>query len=163
MPPIYSPDLLDALEELVEQWEGYAWRRVIEGLDPTQPNTRGARWNPDGVEALYFSLTAEGAEAEMAKVIERQPRPVRRPLKTFRFRLEMAQVADITDDALADVGFPTDALTGERWKLPAHVGGAAAWLEMAGLLVPSARHADANLVVFVNNLQPSDVLEIAEA
>lgn len=162
MPPIYSPDLLDALEELVERWEGNAWRRVIEGLDPTKPNVRGARWNPAGVEALYFSLTAEGAEAEMAKVIERQPRPVRRPLESHRFHLRLAQVADITDDALADVGFPTDALTGDRWNLPAHVGGAAAWLDMTGLLVPSARHADPNLVVFVNNLQPSDVLEFAE-
>lgn len=162
MAPTYSPELLDALEVLTGPWEGYAWRRVIGDSDPTQPNVRGARWNPPGVEALYFSLTAEGAEAEMTKVIERQPRPVRRPLTSYRFYVSLAQVADITGDALAEVGHSTDALTAERWNLPAHVGGAAAWLGIAGLLVPSARHPNSNLVVFVNNLQSDDELTLVE-
>lgn len=160
MPPIHDPDLLDVLEELIEPWSGYAWRQMIGDLDPTRPNVRGARWNPAGVEALYFALTSEGAEAELAKVIERQSRPVRRPLNTYRFDVALSRAADLTGDALADVGVSTDALISERWDSPSRVGAAAAWLGITGLLVPSARHGAANLVVFVNNLRPDDVLEI---
>ncbi len=39
------------------------------------------------------------------------------------------------------------------------VGGAVAWLQCGGLLVPSARDKEANIVVFVRNMAPTDTLE----
>ena len=94
----------------------------------------------------------------MTEVIRRQPQPIRRPLTLHRFRISLTRVADVTADALADLGMPVAALTGEDWLLPSTVGGAASWLGMAGLLVPSARHAAANLVLYPGNVLEGDVL-----
>lgn len=40
---------------------------------PDAENTRGARWNPAGVAAIYTSLTREGVLAEAEHQIAIQP------------------------------------------------------------------------------------------
>lgn len=50
-------------------------------------------------------------------------------------------------------------LMSEDISTPQLVGGAVAWLQCAGLLIPSARDTGDNLVVFVNNMAPADVME----
>jgi RES domain-containing protein len=119
--------------------------------DPERPNTRGARWNPPRVEALYFSLKPEGAQNELEAVIARQPVPIRRPLRLFQFRAVLDRIAYLTGDTLASVGYPVETLIGEGWAGPSTIGGAASWLGLSGLLVPSARHRGSNLVVFLQN------------
>lgn len=47
----------------------------------------------------------------------------------------------------------------EDLSVPQLVGGAVAWLECSGLLIPSARDAGDNLVVFVNNRGPGDAVD----
>jgi hypothetical protein len=104
-----------------------------------------------------------GVDSEMAAVLKRQSIPIRRPTRSVTFEVELAQVADLTGELLVPLGYGTKELVSDEWSLPAHVGGAANWLGLGGLLVPSARHAGANLVVYVNNLQPSDLLRPMEA
>ena len=53
---------------------------------------------------------------------------------------------------------PTTACT-SRLSDTTLVGGAVAWLQCGGLLVPSARDKEANIVVFVRNMAPTDTLE----
>ena len=48
---------------------------------------------------------------------------------------------------------------GEDLAAPQLVGGAVNWLQCAGMLIPSARDAGDNLVVFVNNMGPTDAVE----
>jgi RES domain-containing protein len=158
--PTYTPELLDALEGAARPFDGWIWRAVIGDSDPERPNTRGARWNPPRVEALYFSLKPEGAQNELEAVIARQPVPIRRPLRLFQFRAVLDRIAYLTGDTLASVGYPVETLIGEGWAGPSTIGGAASWLGLSGLLVPSARHRGSNLVVFLQNLGPRERVEL---
>jgi len=157
---VHDPRLLDTLERLEAAWQGMVWRQVIGDIDPLRANSRGARWNPPDTEALYCSLTREGAEVELRTVLSRQPIPVRRRLVPHRIRVSVARAADLRGGALAEAGYEEDALTGEDWTAPQRIGAGAVWLGIAALIVPSARHGGGNVVVFVNELQPEDVVEL---
>ena len=159
---LHEPKLLDALEALVlpSGWDGEAWRRTFVDRDPLTPNSRGARWNPPGLDALYGSLTSVGAEAEHSSMLSRQPIPPSKAQHTFQLRVSLSKVADIRgSQELQALGFGSDELTGEDWTPAQRVGAAAAWLGIAALIVPSARHPDGNIVVFVNNLTPNDMVD----
>lgn len=158
----FEPALLDVLENAsTNPWEGLAWRQVVKGGDPVQPNIQGARWNPPGVEALYCALSPEGASSEIAHVLSRQPVPVRKPLSMVQLKVRLSQVAVIVvSREFESIGITAGAVTGDDWSLPQRIGAAADWLGLGGLLVPSARHKDQNLVIFVNHLEAVDFFEV---
>ena len=160
---LHDPELLDAIEALVgpDAWQGVVWRRTFADRNPLIPNSRGARWNPPGVDALYCSLSESGASAEHTSMISREPVTKTKPQRMARLRLSLGKVADIRNArVLRDLGFGPDELTGESWAPTQTVGAAAAWLGIAALLVPSARHVDGNIVVFVNNIAPDDQVDV---
>jgi RES domain-containing protein len=65
VPAAYPPELLDRLQALTPApWSGQVFRHMFGSYPPDAENTRGARWNPPGVAAIYTSLTREGALAE---------------------------------------------------------------------------------------------------
>lgn len=71
---IHRLELLDALEEAPSgPLEITAWRHMFGTHPPDQENTRGARWNPPGVVAIYVSRERHGAIAEGDHVIAVQP------------------------------------------------------------------------------------------
>ena len=95
-------------------------------------------------------------------MLSREPVAKTRPPKMVELRLSLAKVADLRNArSLEELGFGLDRLTGEDWAPAQMVGGAAAWLGMAALIVPSARHPAGNIVVFVNNIAPGDLVELA--
>ena len=159
--PTYDPALLDAIEGLeFDNWETDVWRQTIGDTDPLRPNARGARWNPPNVDALYCSLSSAGAAAELSSMISRQPVKIRKSLRTLKIRIRLSRVADLRGCAILEpFGYPPSSFVGEDWSAPQEVGGAAAWLGIGGLIVPSVRHADGNVVVFVNCLGPNDTLK----
>ena len=159
----FDPDFLDALETLVIPWQGSAWRQVFEGTDAFRENTRGGRWNPAGLAALYASLTPEGAAAEIDNLAALQTIPIRRARVTYEIGVSLVRVADLRDfSALAAFDVGADTMFGDDWTGPQRVASAVAWLDCRGLLVPSARHSSSNLVIFPNNLAAGDdIREIA--
>lgn len=59
---VYPPELLDRLQAITPTpWSGQAFRHMFGDYPPDAENTRGARWNPQGVAAIYTSLTRDGA------------------------------------------------------------------------------------------------------
>ena len=55
---VYPPELLDRLQAITPTpWSGQAFRHMFGDYPPDAENTRGARWNPQGVAAIYTSLT----------------------------------------------------------------------------------------------------------
>lgn len=163
---LYDQDLLDALEGLEpQQWEGEAWRFVLEGTDPFQPNTRGARWNPTDTAALYTSLERATVLAELDYVRELQTPALRRDLFVLhRIRTRVTRMLDLTDRALLEtLGVGAAELSSDDQTFCRRVGGASAWLGHDGILVPSARADGANLVVFVNLQQPDLPLELIDS
>lgn len=164
---MYEPDLLDFIEDrTVPRWEGHVWRQVLQTrdgseLDPLRPNTRGARWNPLGVEALYTSLDEQCAIREMDHLLAQQPVLLSRPRHTAKLAVTLASVVDLSNfDLLSQVGISEEDYDSPEYSSCQRVGGAAAFLECDGLLVPSARCDGLNLVVFVNNQGPNEELRV---
>ena len=164
MPGPFDPGFLDALESACRgPWKGTAWRCVIGPTDPLRLNSRGGRWNPPDVEVLYCSLSETGAELELSAVIARQPIPITKQLTSYRLKAHLTLVCDVQTGSseLEAVGITRAALANDVWGLPQRIGEAADWLGVGGLVVPSARHEDGNLVIFANNLDRDDFYEIA--
>lgn len=159
---IYSPQLLDCLQSVQPQpWEGQAFRHMFADYPPDQENTRGARWNPPDVAAIYTSLTREGAIAEADHQLAIQPiRPkVRRTI--YRVQLNLKSVLDLTNKVLFNLlELESGNLGDNDLRACQQVGGAAAWLEHDGILVPSARSEANNLVIFPANRDPNAKFDV---
>ena len=94
-------------------------------------------------------------------MIARQPVRIRRTLRTYQLVVRLARVADLRgSDALEQFGYPPPVFVADDWGPPQEIGGAAAWLGFGGLLVPSPRHSDGNLVIFINRITPTDVVDL---
>ena len=157
----HDPDLLDALEDSrIDRVEGVVWRQVFEPTAVLRANLRGGRWNPPGVEALYASLDPDTVAAEIQYLSDQQPVPITRQRTTHSLKVRLSGVADLLAAPMGPAfGYsydPTDADT------CAEIGAAAAWLRLAGLIVPSVRATGANLVVFTLNLGADDYLDPAD-
>lgn len=162
MGPLFDPALLDAIEGAIERFDRIAWRQVIVGTDPLRTNVMGGRWNPRGVEALYCSLTSRGAQIELQALLDRQSVAIRRAPVAHRLSVVLSRVARVSESAaFAAAGVDRDAVLGPDWTLPQTIGAAAEWLGLAGLLVPSARHDDGNLVILSGELGPADHCQLA--
>jgi len=152
MHKLYDPRLLDALEGLaIEHWSRRVWRATIGPGAALRANTGGARWNPPGLEALYASLSAEGAVAELQHLIAGQPIEIRKALMKTELEVRLRRVVDLsTNEALERIGYTSSDIFKDDHSTPQHIGGAVARLEIPGLLVPSARSPSSNLVIFMN-------------
>lgn len=155
---IHDPERLDAIQSLGSgRWQGEAYRHMFADLDPLRENTRGARWNPPETPAIYASLERATALAEAEHQISLQPLRPRARRTVYRLFVTLDSVIDLTaPEHLARVGLDAAALAGLDWSRCRAVGGAVAWLNHDGLLVPSVRAPEGcNLVIFPNN-HPAD-------
>jgi RES domain-containing protein len=161
--PTFAPELLDLLESrATEQWSGSVWREVLGDTNPLRPNQRGARWNPPGVEALYCSLLKSTAKAEIDYLLSVQSVPVR-TRRSIQLYVQLTRVIDLVDlSPLASFGMDRTSLLGPAVAESRLLGHAVSWLGCAGLLVPSARHGGTNLVIYTNQLAPTDRVDITD-
>ena len=162
---VYPPELLDRLQAIAPApWAGQAFRHMFRDYPPDAENTRGARWNPAGVAAIYTSLAHEGVVAEAEHQIAVQPIRPRARRTIYTLELTLASVLDLTDpDLLQHLGVGAAELAADDMTACSEVGGATHWLEHDGLLVPSARSSHTNLVIFPANRSPDARFEILDA
>lgn len=131
---------------------------------PDAENTRGARWNPPDVAAIYTSLAREGALGEAEHQIAIQPVPPRARRTIYTLKLALTSVLDLTDvELLRDLGVGAAELAADDMTTCRQLGGAAHWLERDGLLLPSARSSNTNLVIFPANRSHDARLEVLRA
>lgn len=148
--------LLDALDALTPvPFEGPVWRIVRQGRDPTQGYPAGGRWDPGQFEVLYTALAREGALAEIHFHLSRQPVFPSR-LVSVLHRLSVRtkrslKLADMT--ALERLGVDTARFGELDYRRSQEIGDAAFFLGFDGLIVPSARWACQNLVLFTERLE----------
>ena len=96
-------------------------------------------------------------------MLDRQSVGVSKPIRVLELKVRLDRIARIVDvHALTSAGVSLEAITDEHWNLPNKIAAAVDWMGVAGLLVPSARHADANLVILVNHLTPGEYIEPIE-
>jgi RES domain-containing protein len=159
-------------EELLEQiasspsssYDGSAWRITFPGNEPTRPNIRGARWNPPDVSALYTALTLECAQAEFRHLLSLQPVQPRRGRVESHLTVRLAKVLDLSSfDAVARLGVDLRSLDDTLAShLPCQeIGGAVAFLNYEGLLIPSMRaEGGINLVIYTDNIEAGGISDI---
>lgn len=160
----YDPALLDALEAFpAADWQGHVWRHMFNDYPPDRVNTAGARWNPPGVGAIYTALQRSTALAEGQHAIDVQPRRTFARRVLYEVEVSISGLVDLTaPGALAAVGLSISDVAANSHVATQQVGGATAWLERGGLLVPSARDPGSNLVILVTNIGLADDLVVVQ-
>lgn len=158
----YAPALLQQIEALgsISLQDVVVYRHMLADIPPTRVNTRGARWNPPGIGAVYTSLSRETSLAEANYHLSLQSPPLRVKRTLYRIRVNLRRVTELKNiDALAGVGVRLDALSSPGMVACQQVGGAVARLGRDGLIVPSVRHAQGlNLVIYPQQgeLEPTE-------
>jgi len=158
---IFRPELLDRLEDIEpRQFSGVVFRHVLGESAPLGANTRGARWNPPDVSALYTSLDRDTAIAEGDFILSlQQVRPsVTRWIVQIQVTLQ--RVMEVDEVTLQELGVSRDVLEALDHTSCSEIGGAVHWLGLEGLIVPSARWPGQNLVIYIGHQDPDGVFEV---
>lgn len=147
---LIAQEIIEALP--AEEWIGTVYRVMFSNYPPDRENTVGARWNPPDIAAIYTSLTAETAIAEIAYHVAIQPRPLRSDLKRtlYEISVHLDAVVDLTA-AIADLeaaGISKEKLLASDMAVSQAIGRTVTWFDRDGLLVPSARGPASNLVIY---------------
>ena len=151
-------ELIDRIEALpTEEFSGDVFRLLRDGRDPTGCWHPEGRWDDGTFDVLYAATTAEGALAEVRYHLSQQ-QPFAPDFLTYRmFRIPIVRidVVNLLDpDLLEELGVDlktwgrSDYVSrGEEYLRTQEIAAVAMFHEREGLLVPSARSPDSNLVV----------------
>jgi RES domain-containing protein len=160
----HDRELLDALESHPsEAFSGETWRVTAKGRDPLRGSTAGGRWSPPGeFEVLYTSLARAGALAEIGYRLSLEP------VWPSRLEHELHRMTARTDSSLrfADVsslstlGVDVRRYANFEYATTQAIAAAAFFLDFDGLIVPSARSTELNLVVFTEKLDVGERLKL---
>lgn len=154
---IHRPELLTALENApAGPLHLTAWRHMFGNHPPDQENNRGARWNSPGVAAIYLNKERAGAIAEGDHALAIQPLRPRARRKVYAVRLTLENVLDLSAPRdREEIDLTDDDIANNDLTACQEVGAAVDWLEHDGLLVPSARSAALNLVIYPAHRSPA--------
>jgi hypothetical protein len=159
--------LIDALEgRTPEVFVGDVWRVTRAGRDALMGSTAPGRWSPGGGDApvLYTSLERDGALAEIGFRLSLEaiwPSRLMHDIHRIEASTERTlRFLDVT--ALEPLGVDPARWLGFDYGSTRAIAAAAHFLEFDGLIVPSARAACANLVVFLANLGLDNGLAVRE-
>ena len=162
---VHDRDVLDALEGVGETpFSGAVWRTTRKGRDPVRGSAANGRWSPNGeFEVLYTSLERAGSLAEIGFRLSLEPVwPSRVQHEIHRIGAEVAKClrfADVAD--LQPLGVDPARYGTFDYEATQAIAAAAHFLEFDGLLVPSARHASGNLVIFMDRIGVSSLEVVA--
>lgn len=163
---VHDRAILDALEAIdPEPFEGEVWRVTRKGRDAVRGSSAHGCWSPHGAsEVLYTSLEREGALAEIGYRLSLEPvwpSRIEHEIHAIDVRTERSlRLPDVR--SLSALGVDIARYETFDYAATQAVASAAHFLEFDGLLVPSARHASLNLVLFLDRLGPSGHLEVRE-
>lgn len=153
---MHDRSLLDALEAIAPQpFAGEVWRITRKGRDALRGSTAGGRWSPEGeIEVLYTSLMRDGALAEIGFRLSLEPVwPSRIEHEIHRIEAGADRTLRFADIAsLEPLGVEADRYQTFDYTATRAIASAAHFLELDGLVVPSARAPCANLVAFMDRV-----------
>jgi RES domain-containing protein len=161
---VHDRAVLDALESLDPQpFAGDVWRVTRKGRDPLRGSSSRGRWSPMGeFEVLYTSLERHGALAEIGYRLSLEPvwpSRLEHELHTIAARTQRSlRFANL--DSLVALGVDVARYNTFEYGATQAVAAAAHFLEFEGLVVPSARAACANLVIFLDRLTEDYRLDV---
>ncbi|MEM7729332.1 MAG: RES family NAD+ phosphorylase [Pseudomonadota bacterium] len=162
-PTLRDIELIDAVEALpTEPFSGHVFRAVADGRDPLTCWHPKARWDDGYIDVLYTSLSEDGALTEVRYHLNNQ-QPFApdfgRQRRLFRIPVSGLQViAFRTLHSLEALGVDVNiwgrssyVSLGDEYLRTQEIAAAAEFHERDGLLVPSARSDELNLVVLMQS------------
>jgi RES domain-containing protein len=162
----HDRELLDALEaQASEAFAGEAWRITAKGRDALRGSTAGGRWSPPGeFEVLYTSLARAGALAEIGYRLSLEPVwPSRLEHELHRIMVRTTNSLRFADVAsLSTLGVDVRRYATFDYAVTQAIAAAAFFLDFDGLIVPSARSPELNLVIFMEKLVEPPKVESSE-
>ncbi|MGD9656699.1 MAG: RES family NAD+ phosphorylase [Methylocystis sp.] len=166
---IHEQGLVDQLSVLsVERFEGEVFRTTSVSADPLAPSISGGRWAPSQdnaseVSVLYTSLERDGAIAEVvAYLLQLTPLPRMRTLKISRLGVSTAKTLRLARASLEDFCVDMDRFGERDYARTQQIGAAIAFLELDGLIAPSARWPCDNLMIFSANHSLNERLDVID-
>jgi hypothetical protein len=149
---IHDRVVLDALEALdPEPFRGAVWRVTRRGREPLRGAAAHGRWSASGeFEVLYTSLARDGALAEIGYRLSLQPVwPSRIEHEIHTIGVQTERNLRFADAAsLAPFGVDVARYRSFEYEATQAIAAAANFLGFDGLIVPNARFACSNLVIF---------------
>lgn len=151
-------ELIDQVETLpTEPYSGDVFRLVRDGRDPTACWHPEGRWDDGNFDVLYTATTEQGAIAEVRyHILQSQPfAPDFRKYRMFRIAAQNLEVVNLLDGGLltklgVDLntwGKSDYVSRGTEYLRSQEIAAVATFHEREGLLVPSARSPDANVII----------------
>jgi RES domain-containing protein len=160
----HDRELLDALESCAsEAFSGETWRVTAKGRDALRGSTAGGRWSPPGeFEVLYTSLAGAGALAEIGYRLSLEPVwPSRLEHQLHRITARTNSTLRFGDvSSLSTLGVDVRRYATFEYSVTRAIAAAAFFLDFDGLIVPSARSAELNLVIFMERLDVGERLKV---
>ncbi len=156
--------MLDALESNPsEAFCGETWRVTAKGRDALRGSAAGGRWSPPGeFEVLYTSLARAGALAEIGYRLSLEPVwPSRLEHELHRIATQTAKSLRFAEiSSLSPLGVDVRRYTSFDYAVTQAIAAAAFFLDFDGLIVPSARSTELNLVIFTEKLDAAERLKV---
>jgi RES domain-containing protein len=157
--------LIDAIEaHTPATFDGTVWRVVRMGRSPLICSRAGGRWDDGTFDVLYTSQERDGAIAEMYFHLGRgQPIfPSKVQYGVHELEVSLKRALRLVDlPALAALGLDTARYgqlsydrVSDEYPRTQDIAEAAHFLEFDGLIVPSARWACMNVVLFCDRVPP---------
>ena len=142
--------LLDALEVAAIPFSGNVWRIAQVGRDPLKGSSLSGRWSGGDYSVLYTACERDGALAEIGFRLSLEPIwPSRLQHLLHEIKFECEKVIDLSDlPALEKLGVTTPKYKSLDYSVTARISAAVAFLEYDAMLVPNARFACRNLIIF---------------
>ncbi len=156
---VHDRVLLDKLEQQGGRpHQGDVWRVTWTSRNPLQGGGSG-RWNaPNSIQVVYSSCSADGAIAEIYYHLAQQPVLSSADKSISRLRVQTENTLSLLDKKfLTELGLGPQSLALTDAARSQEIAAAAHLLDYDSLLVPSARWACDNLILFPDNLSPDGV------
>jgi RES domain-containing protein len=164
---IHDRSILDALEKLApEPYDADVWRVARQGRDPLQGSSANGRWNAPGeLEVLYTSEARDGALAEIGFRLSLEPVwPSRLQHQIYVLAVKAQRTLRLADmRELEKLGVDIARYESFDYRATQAIAAASHFLEFDGLLVPSARFACSNLVLFSDRVLVGGRLQLVSS
>jgi hypothetical protein len=164
---VHDRSVLDALEKLdPEPFDSDVWRVVRKGRDPLRGSSANGRWGAPGeLEVLYTSEQRDGALAEVGFRLSLEPvwpSLIQHQIHVLAVRAERTlRLVDMRE--LANLGVDISRYESFEYGATQAIAAAAHFLEFDGMLVPSARFACSNLVLFTDRVSHTGHLQLVSS
>lgn len=164
---LHDRPVLDALEKLdPTPFDSDVWRVARKGRDPLLGSSANGRWGAPGeLEVLYTSEVRDGALAEVGFRLSLEPiwpSLIEHQIHILAVKAKRTlRLVDMRE--LEKLGVDISRYETFEYGATQAIAAAAHFLEFDGLLVPSARFACANLVLFTDRVSQSGELQLVSS